>query len=342
MKRKTVILIHIAFWLYTFFFMEIALQVSYGRSWEDILAVTHPLALSNYFILLTVFYLNYLLVLPRLMNQSKYFQLSLAWLILVSGFIILRYFIQEVFLLRYFNTCNFCEFELHRYIISNFFQAISWILLPGTVIWLLDSKLKEERKNIALQKEKLNSERAYLQAQLNPHFVFNSLHTIYSMVFHKAEGSLDAIKTFSDILRHALNPSRAELVPLEIELTHLRKYISLQEYRNRNLAVSFNVEGSAENLKVPPLLLITFVENAFKHGVYTDPSYPILIQIKINESEMCFLIKNKINTNRAQSSTSIGLSSMRRILEIVYEEKHDLIIKEEDGFYDVFLTIKQV
>ncbi len=341
MKRRTLILVHVTFWLYTFFFMEIALQVSYGRSWDVVFKIFNPLGLSNYLILLIVFYLNYLLVLPRLMNRSRYFQLSLAWLILVSGFVMLRYFIQEVFLLRYFNTCNYCEFELHRYIISNFFQAISWILLPGTVIWLLDSKLKEERKNIALQEEKLKSERAYLQAQLNPHFVFNSLHTIYSMVFHKAEESLDAIKTFSDILRHALNPTKSELVSLETELTHLRKYIALQEYRNRNPTVSFIIEGSVENFKIPPLLLITFVENAFKHGVYTDPLYPILIQMKVDESTMYFSVKNKINMNRPQNSTSIGLSSMRRILEITYGDKHNLVIKEENGFYDVFLIIKQ-
>lgn len=342
MKRKTLILVHVTFWLYTFFFMEIALQVSYGRSWDIVFKIFNPLGLSHYLILLIVFYLNYLLVLPKLMTQSRYFQLSLAWLLLISFFIVLRYFIQEVFLLRYFNICNFCEIELYKYIISNFFQAISWILLPGTVIWLLDSKLKEERKNMALQEEKLKSERAYLQAQLNPHFVFNSLHTIYSMVFHKAQESLDAIKAFSDILRHALNPTKAEMVLLETELTHLRKYIALQEYRNRNPAVSLIIDGSIENFKIPPLLLITFVENAFKHGVYTDPSCPILIQIKGDESEMYFSVRNKINTNRIQNSTSIGLLSMKRILEITYGDKHTLVIRNEKGYYDVFLTIKQV
>lgn len=341
MKKSTIIWIHVCFWVYTFFFMEMAMQRANGKPWESILNVFGLLPLSNYIIFLSVFYLNYLLVLPKLLKRNKYWKTLVAWILLAGLYISLRYFIQEVFLYRYFGICNYCTFKVQSYIIVHFFQILTWILLPGTVIWLFNLSLTAERRNIALQQEKIKIERAYLQAQLNPHFIFNSLHTIYSMVFHKAEESLDAIKTFSDILRYVLNPSKAEMVPLADELKQLKKYIAIQEYRNGRPAVNLEINEGVKVLMIPPLLLITLVENAFKHGIYTDPFNPINIQVTNNDEQLFFQVKNKINPNRAENSTSMGLTSTKRILELTYGDNQVLTMIEHEGFYIASLTIKQ-
>lgn len=342
MSKKSKILLHIAFWVYTFLLKETALQISYGKSWTVALDIFNPLAITNYCIFSVIFYMNYYMVMPRIMQNYKYFQAILFWLLLITAYILLRYCIQEVLMRNLFGICNFCEFNLYGYIISHFFQAITWILLPSTVIWLLQSTIETQKRNLVLQEEKIKNERAFLQAQLNPHLIFNSLHTIYSMVFHKAAESLDAIKTFSDILRHTLNPARSELVSLNSELDHLKKYISLQEYRNRNPVVHFTTQGNTENFMIPPLLLITLVENAFKHGYYTDPKFPIAIELTVSEIMLSFSVTNKINPNRIINSTTIGLPSLKRILELTYGNRHELKIEEINEQYNVILIIKNI
>lgn len=280
------------------------------------------------------------MVLPYLLKKNKYMLSAFAWIGLCFSFVFLRFYLQEVLLKKYFNVCNFCNFNTYNYVALNFFQSISWILLPGVIIWLLDHRFRAEKVNIELQEQKIRSERAYLQAQLNPHFVFNSLHTIYSMVYHNAPDSLSAIKTFSDILRYSLNPLREEGINLTVELDHLKKYIELQKFRTQKIYVVLDVDGIDEHTTVPPLMLITFVENAFKHGIYNDVLHPVTITIKKTQGVLFFHCENKINRNRKANSLAIGLSSMKRILELVYGTNQKLIIDEKNNVFAVSLTIK--
>ena len=111
MKKRTIFLIHLCYWVYTFIFMEIALQLANGKQLDFLLHFLTPLAISNYFIFISIFYLNYFLILPKLLNKKKYILSFLAWILLIILFITMRYYFQEVFLLKYFNTCNYCTFN---------------------------------------------------------------------------------------------------------------------------------------------------------------------------------------------------------------------------------------
>ena len=129
------------------------------------------------------------------------------------------------------------------------------------------------------------------------------------------------------------------MVPLREELNNLSKYITIQEYRTRNNVVDIQIDETANDIIIPPLLLITLVENAFKHGIYSDNNNPILIRVTVDKKKLNFIVKNKINPNRIQNSTAIGLSSMKRILELTYGPNYELTIEDNNEYYKTSLIL---
>jgi hypothetical protein len=313
--------------------MEFVNTLAYHSKIFDFKRLVHPLAFSNYAIFLAIFYLNYFFVLPRYLGQKKYKQALSLWVLLVLAFVGSRYFIQEYLFLKYYNICNFCGVKAPVYFVNNFFQALSSLILGGTVIWFIDNWLKIEKQKIVLEQEKVLAERALLQSQVNPHFLFNTLNNIYSMVFHHSEHSLKAIKKLSEIMRYCLKESASDWVDLSTEVSYLKNYIALQQYRVKNPAVLYEESGSFANKTIPPMLLISFVENAFKHGILNDPHYPIAITIAAGEKELTFIVSNKISRDSKDAVSGVGLASVKKRLQLYYGPKHVLQIKEDDQNY---------
>lgn len=203
------------------------------------------------------------------------------------------------------------------------------------------------QKSIKLEKEKTELELIFLRLQLNPHFLLNTLNNIYSQVISKQENASQAILTLADLLSYILYEASSEKVPLKQEIKFLRDYMDLEKLRNSdNVKISFEIEGDMKGLKIVPLILISFVENAFKHGISdsTLPSY-IDLQIKISEEtqQLNFIIKNsKPRVERVRNLSQgggIGLVNTRKRLEMVYPDRHSLIIKNEQNFFLVSLSM---
>jgi sensor histidine kinase YesM len=154
-----------------------------------------------------------------------------------------------------------------------------------------------EQKELALQNR--TSELSFLRSQVNPHFLFNNLNTIYSLVYHKSEQALPAISGLSELLRYMLYDS-SEKIELEQEISYIEKYISLQQLRFENpVAVNMKVSGNVKEMKVPPLLLIPFIENAFKHGDVSESKEWLWIDIHMTGAELIFsCINAKANKNK--------------------------------------------
>lgn len=200
---------------------------------------------------------------------------------------------------------------------------------------------KEEKIRIATEKEHIASELEYLKQQINPHFLFNALNSIYSLTIPYSTPASNSILKLSSILRYMLYETNRKQVMLSDEISVIEDYIGLQELRlTPKTKVTFRKEGSPEGYKIEPLLLIPLIENAFKYGIdSTDPSF-INISIKIENNRLIFETDNKIAVKKKENENSgIGIKNIRRRLELLYHKDFILNTYAKDNVFFVYFAI---
>ncbi len=218
-----------------------------------------------------------------------------------------------------------------------------FIFAIGAAIKITNEWLKAEKQKKEMENEKLNSELAFLKSQVNPHFLFNILNNICSLARKKSDNTENAIIQLSRIMRYMLYDSKDEKVSLEKEIEYLQNYIDLQRLRmSDSVIISFTIEGNIDGKMVEPMLLIPFVENAFKHGVsYLDESN-IDIHLKIDQGVLHFRVENnriKKIDGPVQQESGIGLKNILRRLDLLYPGTHIINIEETATKYIVNLYI---
>jgi LytS/YehU family sensor histidine kinase len=218
-----------------------------------------------------------------------------------------------------------------------------FIFAISAAIKITNEWFKAEKQKKEMENEKLNSELAFLKSQVNPHFLFNILNNICSLARKKSDNTEDAIIQLSRIMRYMLYDSKDEKVSLEKEVEYLQNYIDLQRLRiSDSVVISFTIEGDINGKMVEPMLLIPFVENAFKHGVsYLDESN-IEINLKIDQDVLHFRVENyrvKKIDNPVQQESGIGLKNVLRRLDLLYPGSHIINIEETATKYIVNLYI---
>ncbi len=209
------------------------------------------------------------------------------------------------------------------------------------------SWMKNERQKSVLVQEKLVTELAFLKAQVNPHFLFNTLNNLYSMANRSDSPELaDGIDKLSQLMRYMLHDSNSETVLLDRELDYIRSFIEIQKLRlseDDDFIIQFNVDGPTTNVRIAPMLLIPFVENAFKHGIDFKESSVIKIELMIGNDEMIFSVFNSCadNANNLEKGKSgIGLENLKRRLELLYYGRYSLEIKEDGEVHGAILKLK--
>ncbi len=191
-----------------------------------------------------------------------------------------------------------------------------------------------QQKELVLQNRQ--SELSFLRSQINPHFLFNSLNNIYSLVYLRSDRSLEAIAGFSSLLRYMLYDTTQD-VSLEKEVMYIRKYIELQKLRyEHELNTELETKGNLTSATIPPLLLIPFVENAFKHGEITAG---IIIRVSTTGKQIQFFCRNKPSIAEKDNTGGIGLQNVKRRLELLYRDRHTLDIGDTQEFYTVKLEM---
>ena len=217
------------------------------------------------------------------------------------------------------------------------------ILLLAGFIRLSFSFIRSQNEKKVLENAQLNAEVELLRSQINPHFLFNTLNSIYSQAHAKSENTEHSILKLSEILRYALYDSGAREVPLENDIHYIRNYIELQRLRLSNrVSIDFQVNGLEPGQQIAPMLLISFIENAFKHGIsYTQPS-SISIRLDLSHSDLHLTVKNPIvendNTENKESG-GLGIRNVTRRLQLLYPGKHQLEIARESRHYIVQLYL---
>ena len=199
----------------------------------------------------------------------------------------------------------------------------------------------KQKEFLQAEQEKITAELQLLKAQLHPHFLFNTLNNIYSFSLESSPKTPDLILKLSSLLSYMLYDCREDEVPLEKELEIMRNYIGLEKERYGNLIdISWNVEGNIEDKYIAPLMLLPFLENAFKHGASEQLEKPWLsVDIAMKQQTLKCKIVNSKNENSSFHSNGIGIENVKKRLAFLYPEKHELRLSDEGDFFMVALTI---
>ena len=212
-----------------------------------------------------------------------------------------------------------------------FFYAIDVVF--GMAFYFVQYAQHKELQEKELLLQTRQSELSFLRSQINPHFLFNNLNSIYSLVYHQSDQALPAIAGLSDMLRYMLYDTSRE-VALEKEVVYIEKYIELQKLRLDELVeVNFKYIGNTHHIFIQPLLFLPFVENAFKHGDLSGYSPGVFISINVEGKKISFYCKNNKGTHHRDSASGIGIENVKKRLALLYPGKHYLdIISYADQF----------
>jgi LytS/YehU family sensor histidine kinase len=194
-----------------------------------------------------------------------------------------------------------------------------------------------------LEKQNAESNLALLRTQINPHFLFNTLHNIDTLIMDNQAKASKALIKLSDIMRYMLNESHLDHVSLEKELDYIENYISLEKLRIKNPNfVKYTITGDYKEIKIAPMLFLPFIENAFKHSVDTECENGLEISININKNFITLNCENKFDKTYSENDNThgIGLDTVKKRLELIYPGKHKLKISKNDSLFKAELQIE--
>ncbi|PSL47922.1 histidine kinase [Chitinophaga niastensis] len=330
MAKKLLIAGHIIFWMLVAVFAAVAPGFIHGKIsflpwWFTVFA----LYVGN-------FYVSLLIIFPRWMKNRKVWPLLLSWLGLMMVDTPLIIFINYLF-------GTYPGGSLGFKLVKFFFHS-GWVLsmvLPVSVAyqfaldWFRNDRVKRHLEN-----QQLKTELAFLKSQINPHFFFNTLNSIYVLAYQQSPKTADAVMRLSDMMQYMLYESNSEQVPLSKEVAYIEQLIALQHLRMSNPnALQLSVEGDISRTNISPLLLIPFVENIFKHAVLNEEGEPVIMQLKMEQQQLSFYCRNKINREHKDSAGGIGLANVKRRLGLLYPDKHTLAITTDDTYYAIKLML---
>ena len=215
------------------------------------------------------------------------------------------------------------------------------VVIFGFMVKLFIDFLETEESKKQLLHEKNGIELAFLKSQINPHFLFNTLNNLYGLSLSEPEKTPDAIIKLSDMMRYMLYESNAERVPLQKEIAYLKSYIELQKLRYDGITyINFEVQGQDNGQEIAPLLLISFVENAFKHGEVFEPQHPLSMTLIFDEKNVIFEVKNKIHHKNKDEIGGFGVKNVERRLELLYPKRHKLLVENNKDIFESHLEIQ--
>lgn len=301
---------------------------------------SQPYVWSNLCASFVEFTVCFFVVYPFFLKRKK-IPLLIAGLLLADGlFVASRYFIEEVLYLWLLGYGNYdAGVSVTHYIGDNWWRALQPILF-SFVAWALVNTFKKERENEQLRNERMRAELLFLKTQINPHFLYNTLNYLYSLAYPVSDVLGEAIIKLSQLMRYMLHNSVDGMIDLQQEIDYLHNYIDIYKLRfEGNFFVDLNIKGECKGKRIAALMLIPFVENAFKHGIVDNAKAPVRLLIDVNGDNLFFSAVNAINYGDKDNSSGIGLPNIRRRLELIYPNTHKLLVMEANNAYEVTLQV---
>lgn len=340
-QRNKKPLLHVAFWtMYASYFFY---NISYGRrgepNWERVI----PDFLFHLISLLAISYVNYFYFLPRLLKGQKIGRYLLTF---IPVFIFLAYLmlLGKQYLIDGFTYKDdwvySLRFGLNVYMVAFFVTAFVGLLKFVEDYFELEARSRE------LENRQLTSELRFLKAQVNPHFLFNTLNNLYFLATNKSDQTPEVVAKLSGMMRYMIHESNTEQVPLSKEVEYIENYLDLERLRlNEDVPITFEVDGSIEGVRITPMVLITFLENAFKHGIgNTRGGSWITVKLVVISDLLQYTVTNSVVAQAdktVREASGLGLSNVRRRLELSYPnpDQYILEVTEDKERYRVKLTI---
>lgn len=218
-----------------------------------------------------------------------------------------------------------------------------FLVIAGAAIKLMFDYGKLQQRMAETAREKAEAELSFLKSQINPHFLFNSLNSVYFLIDKSNTTAREALHKFSEMLRYQLYEANGDKIPVEKEIQYLKDYMDMQQLRkDEKYAVSFSCAPSVRGFNIEPLLLVSFVENSFKHiSHHNDKTNFVRVDMQYKNSTLIFSVENsKEKQPSIDRPGGIGLSNVRRRLELLYPGKHDLVISNQDDLFIVHLNVR--
>lgn len=340
-KNKNItILSHLLVWL---MLLSMPYLLSYGQEQDMYRLIAHfwiPLVFSA-----IIFYSNYFIIIDRFLFSKKMVLFITINVIMIGCAIFLKEFIETIYFQDLISKGSEEEskrppFEIFLYIQLLMYMAplLFSIAVKTTKRWVRTEAERKEATNFKLQ-----SELQHLHYQLQPHFFFNSLNNIYAMVDISPDQAKTSIHSLSKLMRYMLYETNVESILLSKEIDFMKKYIDLMKLRvSDKTVVNYSFPVKETGIKIAPLLFISLIENAFKHGVSASKESLISIDMTCNDNTVTFNIENdnfpKLNEDK--SGSGIGLQNLVKRLELLYPEKHEFKTRLKADRFSVHLDIE--
>jgi two-component system, LytTR family, sensor kinase len=289
-------------------------------------------------LLALLIYANLFVLIPKYAQQQKVLIYISALLGIIGLYVVLKN-AHDVFLNGYIlgddSRTYFFYNTFYNFSIALFYLAFS-VTLHLSKDWYFQRELIRK-----MEVEKLSAELEYLKAQINPHFIFNSINTIYFQIDRQNMHARETLSAFSEMLRYQLYECNGNEIGIEKEISYLKNYVELQRMRkDENYNISFIADENLKGFTVSPLLLIPFVENAFKYVSHNPHNNQVRIAIGKHKDHFEFSVFNTKETKAMNGHTGIGLKNVKRRLELLYKDRHKLMIDNGVDSYEINLSLR--
>lgn len=295
------------------------------------------LCVSLSVILLIIFYFNYFFLIPRFLLAKRYWLYSLFLFLAIMAVFLLS---GSLFIFSDFSPEILARTNpiIEKVIPVILINAISlWLLsIVSSILWTVYNRLKQT------ETEKLTAQIASLKSQINPHFLFNTLNNIYATALDTSPKTADMIDKLSEMMRYAMKDTQQDFVWIEDEINYIDNFIELQRLRlDRSIKLEYHRLDIVPAVQIAPMLLIPFIENAFKHGVNSEQKSHIEIELAIDKTAFQLRVaNNKVLVQRDLTEGSgLGIDNTRHRLNLIYPSKHLLVINDSEKKFSVSLHI---
>jgi len=304
--------------------------------------------LLSYLLMLAFFYGNYYILIPRLYFQDRIAAYSISVLICFSVIFGLLVLVDRQISFSPLQQITDSPPPQNKPFPGNGGDKppVGFELSHALFLFLVgvfgSLSLQVNNRLRTTQQEKLNAELSYLKAQINPHFLFNTLNTIYSLAIEKSDSTPEAIVELSSLMRYVIRDAQGDFVPLAKELDYIKHYVSLQKLRlDDTVQIDCSIIGAPTGKQITPLILISFIENAFKYGVNPQERSLITIQIRVEQDRLTMHVANKKLRLFYEDDMpgGIGINNTKARLALLYPARHILTITDTVSDYTVDLTI---
>jgi LytS/YehU family sensor histidine kinase len=280
--------------------------------------------------LILFYYFHYFYLIPRFYFAKRY----AAYVLLLIACLFFMIFVMQI--RRGFNPLPSPPF---RYANAAF---IGSIIIRFIVMFLLSLGIGSYNRLRQIEREKMKAELAYLKAQINPHFLFNTLNSLYALAVKKSDKAPESVTRLAGIMRYVISEAATDLVPLEKEVKYLDDYVALEKLRmTEKVKLTYEIKGELSGLRIAPLIFIPFIENAFKHGISTSEDCYIEIRLSVTDQQLFLQVKNCKPASRSftQQSTGLGMENTRKRLDLLYPGKHSLKTEDKKDEFCIELNL---